>query len=59
MICKFFVNVIVLLDFTFKTSGIFTTPVLLKNEPVDDEKETIETAKMKTEWNFIFYDLSE
>jgi hypothetical protein len=32
---------------------------LLKNEPVDDEKETIETAKMKTEWNFIFYDLSE
>ncbi len=59
MICKCFVNVIVLLDLTFKTSGIFTTPALLLNEPVDGEKETIDTAKMKMERNFIFYDLSE
>ena len=59
IICKFFVNVIVLLDFTFKTSGIFTTPELLENEPVVDEKETIDKAKMKTERNFIFYVLSE
>jgi hypothetical protein len=32
---------------------------LLLNEPVDGEKETIDTAKMKMERNFIFYDLSE
>ena len=53
IICKFFVIAIVLFDFTFNTLGILTTPILLEDEPLDDENETNDNAKMKIERNFI------